>query len=522
LLATYSPGGSDPVTLRTSVVLLADSAPQPVQLATVLPIVGPASALGLMTAAELASSTAPGGYLSQLLNDSATSNVAYALDPRITTSILTLGAQAPASATAWLTKLNSLKKPGFWLTFGDSDISGQIQAGAPAPIQPRIDDLANIPAAPAGSRWDGLNWPGWTPSMFGVAWPLANTMTDAVVAGIQAGGYAHTLVSSGNLTTTSPANAAARLGSLPTGVISDGASTCAQALENANTVATRAAASSCLTSHVAVAATSSPSGSSVVVALARSMPRASAGSFANALKDLAEIPFARPIALDSLLAASNTPVALAPEPESAERVGSLQQVLANQNKIVTYSPVASDPSLVVNPGARRAAAIASSAWLDQPTWSAGLGENVALTTEVLSSVGIVTSSTINMVSGQARIPVVIRNDLPSAVAIIVHAIPSNARLEVTDNIPLTVQANSQARAYLPVTARVGSGNVTLKVSLTDSTGAPVGLVAELPVNVRADWETYGLLGLAIVFFGLLIAGVIRTLRRRAKKAASHE
>ena len=163
LLATYSPSGADAVTLRTTVVLLAESAPDPVQLATVLPIVGPASALGLMTAAELASSTAPGGYLSRLVNESTAANVAYALDPRITTSILTLGAQAPASASAWLAKLNSLKKPGFWLTFGDSDISGQIQAGAPTPLQPRIDDLANIPAPPAGSpvgRPHSRMWPG--------------------------------------------------------------------------------------------------------------------------------------------------------------------------------------------------------------------------------------------------------------------------------------------------------------------------------------------------------------------------
>jgi len=128
-----------------------------------------------------------------------------------------------------------------------------------------------------------------------------------------------------------------------------------------------------------------------------------------------------------------------------------------------------------------------------------------------------TSSTINMVSGQARIPVVIRNDLPTRVEVTVHAMPSNARISVAGSVPLKIEGNSQARAYIPVTARIGNGRVTLEVSLTDSAGASVGTVANLPVNVRADWETFGIWGLAVVFFALIIAGVIRTVRRNRRK-----
>jgi hypothetical protein len=415
-----------------------------------------------------------------------------------------------------------LKKSGFWLTYADGDIAGQIQAGASAPVQPRVDDLANIASPPAGSTWNGVNWPGWTPTISGLGWPIANTLTDAVLPAMRTGGFTQALVSTGNVGSPAPANSSAQLGGMPVGVVSDSASACAQDLERADTVAARASASACLASHVAVAATSTSAPASVIVALSRSTPKLSFGSFSNALATLAAIPFTRPTTLDAVLAGSSTPATLIAEPESADRLSSLTAALANQAKVVSFAPVASDPALVINPGARRLAAISSSAWLSQPGWASGLAENTALTDEVLTSVAIVTSSTINMVSGQARIPVVVRNDLPSAVKVTVHALPSNARIEVTNDIPLTVQANAQERAYIPVTARVGSGSVTLKVSLTDPTGAAIGGVTSLPVNVRADWETFGLLGLGVVFFALITAGTIRTLRRRSKKAVADE
>jgi hypothetical protein len=521
LLATYS-SGTLTTTLRTTVVVLAPDSPQPIQLATLLPIVGRASALGLMGHDELAAATAANGYLTQTLAVATTGPVTLAVDPRIPTSILALGTGAPASATSWLAALGAANKPGFWLTFGDSDISGQIQAGAKDLIQPGIDDLSLIPAAPAGLSWDGLNWPGWTPTIPSVAWPLANTVSEKVMPAVKNSGYTSTIISDGNLSTAANANSSALVDGMPTAVVNDSASACAQRLEQAETVSSRAFASACLSAHLAVVATGSRTQATVIVALARSQSSLSVGSFSNALTTLAATPFAQSISLNNVFSASKPATTLVPKQESSARRGALANALTNQSRIDKFAPVAELPNFVINPGQRRLAAIASSSWLGNTEWPTGLAANRALTAEVLSSVAIVSSSTINMVSGQARIPVVVRNDLPTPVAVTVHAVPSNARIEVKDVIPLTVQANAQARAYIPVTARVGSGDVTLKVSLTDSAGTPVGSVTNLPVNVRADWEVFGLLGLAVVFFGLLIAGVIRTLRRRAKKAASHE
>lgn len=522
LVLNYGPEKTEVATLRTSVVLLAAASPAPVKVATVLPIVGPASALGLMTQAELTKTTGPNGYLTQLINGAKTSPVTLAVDPRITTSILAQGASAPASATAWLTALNASGRSGFWLTYGDSDISGQIQAGAKAPVQPSISDVPNIPEPVTGTTWDGLNWPGWAPTLSNVAWPLANSVSSPVLPAVTQSGYSRVVLSSGNLSATAPSSSSAHIGGLPVAVVSDTASACAQQLAAANTGPARAYMSACLAAHVAVAASTAPTGGTVVIGLGRSNAALNGGSFSNALTTITTLPFAVATTLDSVYASSSVPVALASKNESSPRLNSLKSVLGNQAKIVAFSPVAADPSLIINPGQRRLAAISSSAWAGQALWPGGLSENASLTAEVLNGVSIVTSSTINMVSGQARIPVVIRNDLPSAVSVVVHSEPSNARIAVEGNIPLTVEANAQGRAYIPVTARVGSGSVDLEVSLTDQAGNRVGSVAVLPVNVRADWETFGLFGLAIVFFGLIIAGIIRTVRRRPRKSVSDE
>jgi hypothetical protein len=505
-------------TVRSSVVLRAGQAPTPVLLATILPLVGPASALGMMTSNEIAETTAPTGYLAKKLAAATVAPVTLAVDPRITTSILALGNNAPSNGTAWLKTLATSQKTGFWLSYADSDTAGLIQAGAEAPLSPSISDVANIPAPPSGSNWGGSSWPGWAPSLANISWPVANTVSKAVVKAVAAAGDTRMLVSSDNLEGQAPASAIGRTETTQIVTVNAPASACAQALEVSQSSAARASASACLASRLAVAATGGSSGTTVVVALSRSSATFSVGGFGATLDELSTLDFTKPVALDAVLTARGSVVTIAKRSESASRRNGLKRALGNQTKIINYSPVADDPTVVINPGERRLAAVASSAWMGKKDWNLGLDANTSLTSEVLSSVSIVTSSTINMVSGQARIPVVIRNDLATRVEVTVHAMPSNARISVAGAVPLKIEGNSQARAYIPVTARVGNGRVALEVSLTDTAGGSVGAVANLPVNVRADWETFGIWGLALVFFALIIAGVIRTIRRNRRKS----
>jgi hypothetical protein len=516
---SYRVGGKGLATARTSVVLLAGRAPSPVSVASVVPLVGPPSTLGLMTADELTDATSESGYLTLALAGARESMASVAVDPRIVVSILTLGAGAPASATAWLKSLNESALPGFWLGFADSDASGLIQAGSKSVVSPAIDDLPNIPEPPAGEAWGGLNWPGWTPSISSVAWPFANSLTAKSAAALVASGASKLLVSSGNLRNTVGV-APTSIASTPTVVVDQALSGCVEAVTVAATFAAASAGNACVASALAAIATAHPTGSSVVASLPRALPQPlSLSAFSSALTGLTTLGFTRSTTLAELFRAPSAPNEVADKPESTSRVRALRTLLANQQKIVTFSPVATTPLAVINPGERRTAAVTSSAWLANSGWPVAVLTNSSMTDDVLTSVSIVTSSTINMVGGQAKIPVVIRNGLPSSVDLVVHAVPSNARITVAENVPLTLVANAQGRAYIPVTARVGSGRVDLEVTITTPSGALVGQSAVLPVNVRADWEGWGLIGIAVVFVGLVIAGVIRTLRRRRRTSS---
>ncbi len=515
LAGTVSVGSQPVASARSSVVLLAGQAPAAVNVATIVPLVSSPSALGLMTSAELEAATSEQGYLGHALSASSTRTVTLAVDPRITTSILTLGAEAPGTAKNWLTALESSGLPGFWLSYADADLSGQIQAGAAAPISPGISDLPNIPAPPAGGQWGGSVWPGWNPSLFAVAWPAAGTVSTKSLTSLSAQNVATMLLSSTNVIDATARTSSASVNDSPTVIINQSASDCAGDIQSQNDPVLLARDKACIASQVALASTSARGNSNVVITLSRTPASTfSADLFDEAVNSISRLAFARPIPLSAVMSSAPQTLTLASRSESKTRLRSLTGALEHQESIVTFSIVATEPERVINPGARRLAAFASTAWIGNPAWATAADENAALTREVLNSVSIVTSSTINMVGGQARIPVVVRNGLPSGVSVLVHGIPSNARLVVERDVSLRIEAESQSRAYIPVSARVGSGRVELEVSLTDLAGNRVGTVTLLPVNVRADWEGWGLLGLSVVFIALVVAGVFRTLRRK--------
>jgi hypothetical protein len=112
----------------------------------------------------------------------------------------------------------------------------------------------------------------------------------------------------------------------------------------------------------------------------------------------------------------------------------------------------------------------------------------------------------------------VRNDLPWPVTVRLTVIPTDLRLDVEPVTIAQVPANSSTRVKVPVSARVGSGELTLRLSLSTPTGVPIGGTESVRVAVRAEWETIGLAvfgGLIVVLIGL---GVWRTVRRRRNEA----
>ena len=114
----------------------------------------------------------------------------------------------------------------------------------------------------------------------------------------------------------------------------------------------------------------------------------------------------------------------------------------------------------------------------------------------------------------------IKNDLPYPVTVTLHARSDDLRLEVTESSEVEIGPQQSTRASLPVKARVGSGTVEVDLSLTSPTGVRIGTDQSLEVNVRADWETIGLVILSVLAAAFLAIGAIRTVRRIRRRPES--
>ncbi len=102
----------------------------------IAPITSVASTTGLIQPAALEAFTNDSGLLTRELDAVVGRPVTIAIDPRIIVSIRALGSTAPASAVDWLERLAAAPNPIIPLTFGDSDLSGEHQAGAAAVLAP--------------------------------------------------------------------------------------------------------------------------------------------------------------------------------------------------------------------------------------------------------------------------------------------------------------------------------------------------------------------------------------------------
>lgn len=514
-------------------------------LVTLLPVVSPASASGLLTADELTVLTSPQGVLSSQVSAATGRNVTLAIDPRIISSIIALGNDAPETATAWLARLTALPNESFVLAYADADVALQAQAGATVLATAGFSDqplltstgasLASVsptpntspaPAteaseSPTPNGLPSLAESSWAPTLTGIVWPAENTVMSSDMGVLFTNDTQFAILSSTNVASGANSPAHTSVDSRSTLIANAGLSRAIRAASSAQTDTEWEENFSFASAYLATTALDAATQRVAIASLSRhSLGDVSEGRLTQTLDRLAQLGWVDNGTLSSVANSASAPqTSVVDKPESEDRVKVAQGIMGRHRALTGFSSVLTTPSLLTDSTTRNELALLSIAWRSSEGWPGAVNSYLQQTTETLDSIRIVPSSEIQMVGGQVNIPVTIENSLALPVTVLVRATPSNARLTVDSDATVVVQSKAQSKALVPVKARVGNGSVLLTVSLYSPDGVPVGGPASLPVNVRADWESWGLGGVGALFVALLIVGVVRTVRKRQREGA---
>lgn len=546
---------------RGSVVLYSGSGAGDARVAVIMPLTTPPSAAPLLSKSDLTKYTAPDGILSRQLDGLVSDNVAIGIDPRIIASIRALGTSAPDTAWQWLDRLRLLPNEIFPLRYGDADPAAQAQSGLSKLLAPTslryaldpsnfgsgLDDVGEsaTPAptllAPSASPTSSptptpgpgsvrtleqlLSWP-YTDS--GIAWPADNTVTAKDFPVFAASGLDTTILSSTNLTTRAEPitpDVVAPLAKGGTALISD--ASISAAMRRAATAATheewRVAMAEVSAQLALVGQLGDGTAPTVLVTLGRSAPSSST-RLADTLGVLDSLPWSSTVGLSAARAsAPSGDVKIKDSPESAGRLQAVSDLVKQENTVADFATVLDDPTMITGQQRASLLTLLGTGWL-QPgnDWASAASDWLAASQKLLNSIEIIVPDNYLFMSSTVNAQITISNKLGYPATVYLHASASNPRLEIGKSVAKTVEANSHAKATLPVEARRGNGRVTLYLSLTSASGVEIGHEVSVGVDVHADWEgiaAFTLGGLVVALFGF---GIVRNILRRRKAKLAHD
>ena len=186
----------------------------------------------------------------------------------------------------------------------------------------------------------------------------------------------------------------------------------------------------------------------------------------------------------------------------------------------SISSVLSEPAALLGDYTSLEAVVSSASWRSDPkTRSAQIPNAEAAGADVTSSLAAVPSSTINVISSEAQLPVRITSSLNQDVTVQVYLVSNNKRLQVPRTTTVRVPAHQQAKVTVPIQA-VGSGDVALTVQVLAADGTTVGTPTTVNMRVRADWEGRGTGVIVGVLVAIVVIGTVRTVRRGRRTAVA--
>ena len=186
----------------------------------------------------------------------------------------------------------------------------------------------------------------------------------------------------------------------------------------------------------------------------------------------------------------------------------------------SISSVLSEPAALLGDYTSLEAVVSSASWRSDPkSRNAQIPYAEAAGAGVTSSLAAVPSSTINVISSEAQLPVRITSSLNQDVTVQVYLVSNNKRLRVPRTTTVRVPAHQQAKVTVPIQA-VGSGDVALTVQVLAADGTTVGTPTTVNMRVRADWEGRGTGVIVGVLVAIVVTGTVRTVRRGRRTAVA--
>ncbi|HEV7956631.1 MAG: hypothetical protein JWL94_993 [Microbacteriaceae bacterium] len=539
---------------RTAITVNAASGFQPAPLAVAMPLTVPGASEGLISAERLESYTSVDGVLTRQLDQAFGRRVAIGIDPRIVASVRVLGDTAPRSAVSWLARLESAPNETFALTYADTDVSATSQAGLSvlAPTGFAIDPTRfstetepnsgdeELPGAgvspgetsspspsPTGDPTppplpDDAALVDWDYTSTGIAWPRESTVVASDLDTFATAGLTTTILSSDNSSAGrlgATAGAATRIGGHSIATSDDLISDRLRAAVHASSEGDWQSAMVNLTASLATLAQDSALARGTVLAtLDRESPL---GGFrlSDTLSALEAIPWTAASGFRDALAQDPVEATLIDLPVMPERITRLQSLAAAEAATAQFATVLMDPILITGERRLSLLALSSQAWtVGETGWPAAVDEYIAASHDIESSVQVVDSSTLNVIADRAELPINVSNELNFPVTVFVTVQPRTPILHVLEKrVEVTVEANSQRRASVPVES-VANGAVTIAISLSSATGVVIAPPTFTNLTVNAGWETAATAVLAVIVVGVFILGIIRTIRRRGRRA----
>jgi hypothetical protein len=510
--------------------------PAVVKLAIAVPIVAPASADEFIDAETLAQYTSDQGLLTRELDAVFGRPVALGIDQRIIASIRLLGSSTPPSALAWLDRLENAPNQTFPLAYADADLTLQTQGGSAQVLQPETFDFAIDPALFAAAP--GTATPGptaapddptlptlptseqilaWPYSLTGIAWPRDDTAVAADLGKIAASGYSTTILSSDNVTrdtTSGPISNVAGTGVL----VSDAAVSAAlRSASGALLDADWTAALAQLSDAISAGARVQPGDPTLFATLDRTIP--TGGSrLAETIDSLVADPSVELVPFSQVLGAAPSAATIIDQPQPADRISRAGQMIQGENAERAFASVASDPAAITSNRRLELLTLLSAEWnsaLD--AWPQAADAFTTASIALRNSVHLVESSNFLLVADNDQyLPITVNNALDQPVTVYITVRSQSALLAIDDSrVKLDLEAGAQAKENIPVHS-LSNGVVEVDVSLSSSTGVPIGAPISSEVNVQAGWETPIVVAIAVVVVVVFGVGVVRTVLRRRR------